>query len=138
MRHKLFKSALLLTFLLALTPLITTPANAICIDDSGRVDIGDSGTMGGDCEAVFGTQLNALIDVLTGPIAITVALVGLVSAGAMLIFQGGELRDFVKTLLTIVLVACLMILAGQVIGFFFGSEQGDGLLLPHPFGITTP
>ena len=69
----------------------------------------------------FADPLERLLDLLTSNVAIAVAVVGLVMAGAVLIFQGGEMKDFIKTILSVVIVAAVLVLAGNILNFFLGA-----------------
>ena len=69
----------------------------------------------------FDAPLERIVNMLTGNVAIAIALVGLVMAGTVLIFQGGEMKDFVKSILGVVIVAAILILAGNILNFFFGA-----------------
>ena len=69
----------------------------------------------------FAEPLELLLNLLTSNVAIAVAVVGLVMAGAVLIFQGGEMKDFIKTILSVVIVAAVLVLAGNILNFFLGA-----------------
>ena len=57
---------------------------------------------------------------MTGPVAFTLSIVGIVAAGGVLIF-GGELNAFVRTLIFIVLVMGLLVGAQNMMSSFFGQ-----------------
>lgn len=57
---------------------------------------------------------------VTGPVAYTLSLVGLVVAGGILIF-GGDLNGFFRTLVFLVLVMALIIGANNTMASFFGT-----------------
>ena len=80
-------------------------------------------------DSPFFSPVDRMINLLTGPLARAVVIVAMVGAGAALIFQGGEMKDFIKTLLMIVVVACIMVLAVSAYRFFFGDE-GETAVLP--------
>jgi type IV secretion system protein VirB2 len=67
---------------------------------------------------------------ITGPVAFAFAIIGLVVAGAVLIF-GGELNGFIRTLMFIALVMALIITAQNMMTFFgtgaalIGQNRGD-------------
>lgn len=62
---------------------------------------------------------------LTGPVAFSISLIGIVTCGAILILGGGEIRGFVKTLVFIVLVMTLLIGANSLMsGLFNGASIG--------------
>ena len=63
--------------------------------------------------------LGSLRDSITGPFAFTVAVVGIVVAGAVLIF-GGELNGFVRTLVFIILVMSLIVGVNNLMSGLFG------------------
>lgn len=60
-----------------------------------------------------------LRDSVTGPVAFAVSLIGIVVAGAVLIF-GGELNAFFRTFVFIVLVMALLVGAQNMMGTLFG------------------
>ena len=57
---------------------------------------------------------------LTGPVAFSVSLIGIVGAGGVLIF-GGELNAFLRTLVFIVLVMALLVGANSMMSGIFGT-----------------
>lgn len=63
--------------------------------------------------------LAALRDSITGPVAFTLSIVGIVIAGGVLIF-GGDLNGFFRTLVFIVLVMALLVGAQNILTNFFG------------------
>src|SRR5690349_811081 len=63
--------------------------------------------------------LGDLRNSVTGPVAFTLSLVGIVVAGGVLIF-GGELNAFFRTLIFIVLVMALLVGAQNMMSGFFG------------------
>lgn len=63
--------------------------------------------------------LTNLRNSVTGPVAFTLSLVGIVVAGGILIF-GGELNGFFRTLIFIVLVMALLVGAQNMMTTFFG------------------
>lgn len=56
---------------------------------------------------------------VTGPVAFTLSIIGIVIAGGVLIF-GGELNAFFRTLIFIVLVMALLVGAQNFMSTFFG------------------
>jgi Type IV secretory pathway, VirB2 components (pilins) len=56
---------------------------------------------------------------LTGPVAFAVSIIGIIVAGAVLIF-GGDMNGFFRTLVFIVLVMSLIIGANNMMTIFFG------------------
>lgn len=76
-----------------------------------------AGTGGGlPYESWFTTVRNSL----TGPVAFTFGIVGIVGAGGTLII-GGELNAFLRTLLYIVLVMAFLVAANNVMSGLFGA-----------------
>jgi len=67
----------------------------------------------------YESWLTNLRNSVTGPVAFTIALIGIVVAGGVMIF-GGELNSFFRTLIFIVLVMALLIGAQNMMGTFFG------------------
>lgn len=67
----------------------------------------------------YETWLTNLRNSVTGPVAFTLSIIGIVVAGGVLIF-GGELNGFFRTLIFIVLVMALLIGAQNMMGTFFG------------------
>lgn len=65
---------------------------------------------------------------LTGPVARSVALIGIVSSGMTLIFAGGEISRFVKSLVYLVLVVGMILGANSIMtGVFNGANIDDGI-----------
>lgn len=67
----------------------------------------------------YESWLTNLRNSVTGPVAFTLSLIGIVVAGGMLIF-GGELTAFFRTLIFIVLVMALLVGAQNMMSSFFG------------------
>jgi type IV secretion system protein TrbC len=63
------------------------------------------------------TPLAALAASLTGPVAKSIGVIALAVAGGMLAF-GGELSDFTKRMLMVVLALSVMLLAAQFMNTF--------------------
>jgi type IV secretion system protein TrbC len=80
----------------------------------------------------YETWLTSLRNSVTGPVAFSVALIGIVVAGAALIF-GGELNAFFRTMVFLVLVMALIISAQNILSNFFG--RGAVLALAPPSHI---
>ncbi len=70
--------------------------------------------------------LDQLSKSLSGPVAKSVALIGIVGSGATLIF-GGEISGFLKTVIYLVLVCSLLILGNTLIE----KVGGSGFNLPE-------
>lgn len=59
---------------------------------------------------------------MTGPVAFAISLIGIVVAGGMLIF-GGELGEFARRAIMLVLVLALLVLANNVLTAFYSSAS---------------
>lgn len=69
---------------------------------------------------------------ITGPVAGYIALAAVAIAGGMLIF-GGELNDFARRLMYVVLVAGILLGATTIVGLFGATGASVGLSLePSP------
>jgi type IV secretory pathway VirB2 component (pilin) len=68
----------------------------------------------------YESWLASLRNSITGPVAFSLALIGIVGAGGVLIF-GGELNGFLRTLIFIVLVMALLVGAQNMMSTFFGQ-----------------
>lgn len=64
--------------------------------------------------------LQQIQESITGPVAGFIALTAVAIAGGMLIF-GGELNDFARRLMYVVLVAGVLLGATQIVGLFGAS-----------------
>lgn len=62
---------------------------------------------------------------ITGPVAAAIALAAVAIAGGMLIF-GGELNDFARRLVYVVLVAGILLGATQIVALFGSSGASIG------------
>jgi type IV secretion system protein VirB2 len=67
----------------------------------------------------YESWLTNLRNSVTGPVAFTLSIIGIVVAGGILIF-GGELNGFFRTLIFIVLVMALLVGAQNMMSTFFG------------------
>jgi len=66
---------------------------------------------------------------ITGPVAGFIALAAVAVAGGMLIF-GGELNDFARRLMYVVLVAGILLGATQIVALFGSSDASIGDVVP--------
>jgi type IV secretory pathway VirB2 component (pilin) len=64
--------------------------------------------------------LSKLRDSVTGPVAFTLSMVGIVVAGATLIF-GGDISGFFRTMVLIILVVAILVGAQNMMSSFFGK-----------------
>lgn len=71
---------------------------------------------------------------VTGPVAFTLSMIGIVVAGGVLV-MGGDLNGFFRTLIFIVLVLALLVGAQNMMSNFFGRGAQIAVLSPlHPAG----
>lgn len=70
--------------------------------------------------------LEQIQESITGPVAGFIALAAVAVAGGMLIF-GGELNDFARRLMYVVLVAGILLGATQIVGLFGASGASIGI-----------
>jgi type IV secretion system protein TrbC len=68
----------------------------------------------------FMQPLDNLGKAISGPVAFSISLVGIVAAGAILIF-GGELSGFLRSMVFLVLVIAVLVNASNVITFISSS-----------------
>lgn len=71
------------------------------------------------------SPLEQIQESITGPVAGYIALAAVAVAGGMLIF-GGELNDFARRLMYVVLVAGILLGATQIVGLFGASGASIG------------
>ena len=77
-------------------------------------------SVGGGGGLPYETCLVSLRNSVTGPVAFTLSIIGIVVAGGILIF-GGELNAFFRTLIFIVLVMALLIGAQNIMTNLFAG-----------------
>jgi type IV secretory pathway VirB2 component (pilin) len=85
----------------------------------GLPDLASAAT-GGGSGLPWETPLETLRDSITGPVAYTISLLGVVVAGAALVF-GGEINDFVRRMIMLVLVISLIIFAANFLSTLFNT-----------------
>ena len=100
-----FALSLALTALLVL--LIAFPEHALASSTSG------SGLQ-------WETPLQKVRDSITGPVAYAISLMGIVVTGAILVF-GGEINEFVRRVIMLVLVVSLMVFATDLLSTLFSA-----------------
>ncbi|MBY3038376.1 TrbC/VirB2 family protein [Rhizobium laguerreae] len=71
--------------------------------------------------------LQQIQESITGPVAGAIALAAVAIAGGMLIF-GGELNDFARRLVYVVLVAGILLGATNIVGLFGATGASIGLV----------
>lgn len=69
----------------------------------------------------YESALTKIKDSVTGPVAFTLGIVGIVGAGAMLIF-GGDTNGFLRTLCLIVLVLSFLVAANNVLTTLYSVD----------------
>ena len=75
------------------------------------------------------TPLQTLSNSISGPVAYGLSLIGLVVSGSVLIFMGGELNHFARTVVQVVLVISFII-AGKNTISSFGWGAGAEIAAP--------
>ena len=90
--------------------MVLHPQVAFAADTTGN-NVGDGSDL------PFVAPLKTLANALTGPFAMTVSLIGIVGAGAMLIF-GGDMGGFLRTLVFLVLVIAVIVAASSFLKMF--------------------
>jgi len=78
--------------------------------------------------------LQQIQESITGPVAGAIALAAVAIAGGMLIF-GGELNDFARRLVYVVLVAGILLGATNIVGLFGATGASIGLTNEHPVSV---
>jgi len=63
--------------------------------------------------------MSKLVDSITGPVAFGISVIGVVAAGAMLIF-GGDMNGFMRSIVFLVLVIGLIVSATSILSGMFG------------------
>lgn len=66
--------------------------------------------------------LEAITNSLKGPVAFAVSLLGMIATGVALIF-GGEINDFIRRLIMLVLVISLIAFAGSILSTLFSGSE---------------
>jgi len=77
-------------------------------------------SVGGSGGLPYESWLTSLRNSVTGPVAFTLSIIGIVVAGGVLIL-GGDLNGFFRTLVFLVLVMALLVGAQNMMGTFFGQ-----------------
>lgn len=72
------------------------------------------------------TPLEAIRDSVTGPVAYAISLMGIVVAGAMLVW-GGEIGDFVRRIIMLTLAISLIVFAANILATLFSVS---GAVIP--------
>lgn len=87
--------------------------------------------------APWESGLKALQDSLTGPVASGLSLVGIVAAGAMLLF-GGEISGFMKSIVYLVLVISMILFGNKILAMVGGSSSSSSgaVIAAHELTLT--
>lgn len=75
----------------------------------------------GGTQLPYESWLKSLQESLSGPAAFSVALIGIFSCGATLIFTGGEIGRFMRSFIYIILVMTMLIGANSLMSNFFNG-----------------
>ncbi len=94
-------------------PLILLMAVVFFMPEQATAAVGDGGAL------PYEDWLTSLRTSVTGPVAFSLSLIGIIVAGGVLIF-GGDLNGFFRTLIFIVLVMALLVGAQNVMTNVFG------------------
>jgi type IV secretion system protein VirB2 len=83
-------------------------------------DIASAANNGGGGNLPWEGPLTKLSNSIKGPVAYAISLMGIVAAGAMLIW-GGEINEFVRRIIMLILVISLIVFASNVLTTLFNS-----------------
>lgn len=89
------------------------------------LSVGPARAAGGGGGLPWEAPLQQIQQSINGPVAGTIALAAVAIAGGMLIF-GGELNDFARRLMYVVLVAGILLGATQIVGLFGAGGASIG------------
>lgn len=78
---------------------------------------------GSTTELPWETPLQTLQASLTGPVAMVIAILAMAVAGAALVF-GGEMGDFTRRMMMVVLGISVLLLGGNLISTLFSGASG--------------
>ncbi len=96
-------------------------------------DAAQASTSGGGLE--WESPLQKFGDSIKGPVAFVISLMGIVVCGAMLIW-GGEINEFVRRFVMVILVISLLVFASSILTSLFGI--GAIIDLPQvPLSVET-
>ncbi len=110
--------------LCALTFLVLFVAPAHAADASGT---------GGGAGLPWEAPMDKLRQSISGPVAFVIALLGIIACGATLIW-GGEVSEFTRRIIYVVLVVCLIVFANTMLtgALFTGAMVPAGGLVLDP------
>ncbi|MDE3028648.1 MAG: TrbC/VirB2 family protein [Paracoccaceae bacterium] len=84
-------------------------------------------TGGGGAGLPWETPLNQLKASMTGPVAFVISIVGVIAAGATLIW-GGEVSEFARRIIYLIMVICVIIFANTLLT---GALFSGAIVPPH-------
>ena len=84
-------------------------------------DVLAADTASGSSVLPYETWLKTIQKSLTGPVAFSVSLIGIVSCGATLIFTGGEMGRFMRSIVYLVMVMTLLVGANTLMSSLFNG-----------------
>ncbi|OHV78543.1 TrbC/VirB2 family protein [Rhizobium sp. LCM 4573] len=90
-------------------------------------------TGGGGAGLPWEGPLDKLKKSISGPVAFVIALLGIIACGATLIW-GGEVSEFTRRIIYVVLVVCLIVFANTLLtgALFSGATIPEGVTLTFP------
>ena len=71
----------------------------------------------------YESWLSTIQKSLTGPVAFSISIIGIVSCGATLIFTGGEINKFMRSVVYLVLVMTLLVGANSFMSSVFNGAS---------------
>lgn len=86
------------------------------------VAAGIASAASGGSDLPFMGPLDKLKETLSGPYAFAVSIIGIIAAGVKLIMDGGEMGQFMKVLLGLVIVIGLVVGANAFMTSFMGAS----------------
>ncbi len=83
------------------------------------------------------TPLENIRNAITGPIAYTISILAIVVSGAMLAF-GGEINEFARRMIMLILVVALVMLAIQFLSELWGTSGAEIASPPAQMQLNLP
>jgi type IV secretion system protein VirB2 len=83
------------------------------------VGLAHAGTAGGQGSLPWDTPLSRVAASLTGPVAFSISLIAMAAAGGTLVF-GGELSEFARRLLLLILAISFLVGGASFMSILFG------------------
>ncbi|OUY24180.1 hypothetical protein BLK90_26865 [Klebsiella pneumoniae] len=96
---------------------------------SDQVPGSDGGGLGGGLP--FTSAVGALTDFMTGPAIFTLGIIGIVVAGAVLVF-GGEFSGFVRSVFMMVIAVSMIFVSSNLVKGILGGDHDAGPADPSP------